>query len=180
MKRLLICLSVFALAFSFTACNRGSGNTASDKMDSAMSGAESVVSKVGSAVSDMMNGDTTESDTANSGSSNGALKDGKYTAEGKTYGEDGFRPYVEIEVENGKITEVDCDAVNEKGDFKKDDDAHDSWEDKIEMFEDEVELKGLDKISVNSDGTVSGIDGMDLNVSEYAKLLKEAIDKARK
>lgn len=179
MKRLLICISVFALTFSLAACNSGKGNTGSDMMDSAVSGAESVVSKVGSAVSDMMSGDTTGSNTANSGDT-GALKDGKYTAEGKTYGEDGFRPYVEIEVENGKITEVDCDAVNEKGDFKKDDDTHDTWEDKIEMFEDEVELKGLDKITIGSNGTVSGIDGMDLDVSEYAKLLKEAIDKARK
>ena len=178
MKRILICISAFALMVSLTACRGGNGDSASDMMESAASGAESVASKVGSTVSEMIDGDTTESDSSKNDT--GALKDGKYTAEGKNYGEDGFRPYVEIEVENGKITEVDCDAVNQKGDFKKDDDAHDSWEDKIELFEDEVELKGLDKITINSDGTVSDIKGMDLDVGEYAKLLKEAIDKAKK
>ena len=184
MKRILIFMSAFALMVTLTACSGGSGNTASDMMDSAASKAESVVSKVGSTISDMMSGDTTASDSTASDTANqsgtGVLKDGKYTAEGKKYGDDGFRPYVEIEVENGKITEVDCDAVNEKGDFKKDDDAHDSWEDKIELFEDEVELKGRDKITVNSDGMVSGINGLDIDVREYAELLKEAIDKARK
>ena len=48
------------------------------------------------------------------------------------------------------------------------------------MFEDEVEVKGLDKVNINEDGSVSGINGMDLNVGEYAKLLKEAMDKAKK
>lgn len=176
MKRILFCISVFALVFSLTACNAGKGNTASDMVDSAASGVGSIASKVESSASDVLNGDT-----LNSGNSDtGALKDGKYTAEGKEYDEEGYRPYVEIEVKNGKITDVDCDAVNEKGDFKKDNDTYDDWEDKIEMFEDEVEVKGLDKITVNSDGSVSGINGMDLNVGEYSKLLKEAIDKAKK
>ncbi len=180
MKRILFCISAFALMFSLTACSGGNnGNTTSDMMDSAASGAESVVSNVGSAVSDMLGSDTTGSDSQNSDTA-GALKDGKYTAEGKDYDDEGYRSYVEIEVENGRITEIDCDAVNEKGDFKKDNDTYDSWEDKIEMFEEEVEVKGLDKVTVNDDGSVSGINGMDLNVGEYAKLIKEAMDKARK
>lgn len=181
MKRILFCVSVFILVFSLAACNSGNGNngnnnTTSDMINSAASGVGSIASKVESAMSGMTDGSTTGSKDADTG----ALKDGKYTAEGSDYDDDGYKAYVEIEVENGKITEIDCDAVNEKGDFKKDDDTFDSWEDKIEMFEDEVELKGLDKITVNDDGTVSGINGMDLKVDEYAKLLKEAIDKAKK
>ncbi len=177
MKRILLLISVFALVFSLTACTAGNGNTASDMVDSAVSGAESVMSEAGSALS---NGDTTKSDTADTNATTGALKDGKYTAEGKEYDDEGYRPYVEIEVENGKITDIDCDAVNESGDFKKDNDKYDNWEDKIELFEDEVEVKGLENVTVNDDGLVSGINGMDLNVGEYAKLLKEAIDKAKK
>ena len=92
MKRILFCISVFGLIFSLTACSGGNGNTASDMMDSAMSGAESVVSKTGSAVSEMLNGDTTNSDSQSGDT--GALKDGKYTAEGKNYDDEGYRPYV--------------------------------------------------------------------------------------
>ena len=169
-KLLLLCMSVILL-LAFTACTAGGSNTASDAMDSAASKTESIASDVGSDISDITDG---------SSQSNANLKDGKYTAEGKDYDEEGWRPYVEIEVENGKIENVDLDAVNQKGDFKKDDDKFDAWEDKIELFEDEVKAKGIDAIKLNDDGTVSGIEGMDLNVKEYATLLSEAIEKAKK
>lgn len=169
-KLLLLCMSV-TLILAFTACTSGGSNTASNAMDNAASKTESIASDIGSNISDMTDG-SSQSDTK--------LKDGKYTAEGKNYDEEGWRPYVEIEVENGKIDDIDLDAVNQKGDFKKDDDKFDSWEDKIERFEDEVKAKGIDSIKLNEDGTVSGIEGMDLDVKEYASLIKEAISKAKK
>ncbi len=171
MKKLFMCILALGLMLSFTACAAGDGGdtTGSKTMDSVISGAESLASEVGSAVSSMADGDTA-----------GKLKDGKYTAEGKEYDDEGWKPYVEIEVENGKIDDVDIDAVNQKGDFKKEDDKYDEWEDKIELFEDEIKNKGIDKIEIGDDGTVSGINGMDLNVGEYAKLVEEAIEKAKK
>ena len=130
-----------------------------------MSGVESVA--------DGITGDTNVGDM-------GKLRDGEYTATSDTYDSDGYKARVKVKVENGKISEVDCDAVDKDGNEKSDNDAHNDWDDKIELFEDAVVMRGLDNLRFADDGTVTGINGMDLNVGEYRKLLTEALAKANK
>lgn len=175
MKKIIPIILSLAFCFSLAAC--GGNNTTSSMMESGNT-------------SDMLTSSKNESTSSNSildasgvsstSSDNTILKDGKYTAEGDSYDEDGYKPYVELTVKNGKITEIDCDAIDKEGDFKKESDDMEDWADKIMLFEKEVVAKGLEKITFNKDGTATGIDGMDLNVGEYGDLIKEAMDKAKK
>lgn len=175
MKKFILPIIVFSLVFSLTACTGGSDTTESKK-DDLKNDAQSMVSSVMSgveSVADGITGDTNVGDT-------GKLRDGEYVATSDTYDKDGYKARVKIEVENGKITEVDCDAVDKDGNEKSDNDSHNDWDDKIELFEDAVVMRGLDKLEFAEDGTVAGINGMDLNVGEYRKLITEAMNKAKK
>ncbi len=175
MKRFILPIFCFLLAVSLTACTGGSDTTESKKEDiknDAASMTSSIMSGVQS-VADGITGDTNVGDT-------GKLRDGEYVATSDTYDSDGYKARVKIEVENGKVAEVECDAIDKNGNEKTDNDNHNDWEDKIELFEDAVVMRGLDKLEFAEDGTVAGIDGMDLNVGEYKKLISEALNKAKK
>ena len=54
----------------------------------------------------------------------GSMKDGTYRAEYKDFDDHGWKDYVTITVSDGKITEVDYDAVNDNGDKKSADEAY--------------------------------------------------------
>ncbi len=50
-----------------------------------------------------------------------ALKDGKYKAEASDFDERGWKPFVEADVKDGKITTVTFDYINKDGKFKSED-----------------------------------------------------------
>ena len=172
MKKLFLAFLSLALCFSFAACSSGEETTGSktDETSSMTSSKTEIMPSESSNESSSMN-EPSESDTA--------LKDGTYKAEGEDYSEDGYKPTVTLTVSNGKISDIDLDAVNKKGERKKDSDQ-DDWIDKIVIFEKEMVAKGLEALDIASDGTVNGIEGFDLNLGEYTPLINEAIDKAKK
>ena len=53
-----------------------------------------------------------------------SMKDGTYKAEYKDYDDHGWKDYVSITVQDGKITAVDYDALNEEGAKKSEDQAY--------------------------------------------------------
>lgn len=176
MKKIILGLLTLTLSFCLAACG-GNGTTSSMNSSTGSDASSGMITSSDNSSSGQAS--STE-DSSGTNGENTVLKDGKYTAEGKNYDDEGYKPYVELTVKNGKITEIDCDAIDKDGDFKKDEDDMKSWVDKIMLFEKEVVAKGLEKIKFNDDGTVTGIDGMDLNVGEYSKLIEEAINKAKK
>lgn len=50
-----------------------------------------------------------------------ALKDGKYKAEASDFDERGWKPFVEVEVKDGKISVAKFDYINKDGKFKSED-----------------------------------------------------------
>jgi major membrane immunogen (membrane-anchored lipoprotein) len=51
------------------------------------------------------------------------VPDGTYRAEYEDYDQHGFKDFVEITFEGGAVTEINADAVNEKGEFKSESEA---------------------------------------------------------
>ncbi|NLC79087.1 MAG: FMN-binding protein [Ruminococcaceae bacterium] len=51
------------------------------------------------------------------------VPDGTYRAEYEDYDHHGFKDFVEITFEGGAVTEINADAVNEKGEFKYESEA---------------------------------------------------------
>lgn len=173
MKKLFLAFLSICLCFSFTACMSGEETTGSktDETSSMTSSKTEIIPSESSKEASAADESSVMSDTA--------LKDGTYKAEGKDYSEDGYKPTVTLTVSDGKISDIDLDAVNEKGEHKKDSDQ-DDWIDKIVIFEKEMVAKGLEALDIATDGTVNGIEGFDLNLGEYTPLINEAIDKAKK
>ncbi|MFU0825644.1 FMN-binding protein [Clostridium sp.] len=50
-----------------------------------------------------------------------ALKDGTYKAEAKDFDDKGWKPFVEVEIKDGKIATVNFDYTNKDGKFKSED-----------------------------------------------------------
>jgi len=188
MKKLTLLLVCLALVFSLAGCmgsnNETNGSTPSATTSSKENTSEGIVDNESSTDNNTTDGsntsDTGSDNSATNGTETGDLKDGKYTAEADTYDDEGYKPFVELTVKNGKVSEIDLDAVNSKGDYKKDSNAASDWIDKMMLFEKEIVVKGLEAIDFNEDGTVDGIEGFDLNVGDYTKLINEAISKAKK
>lgn len=177
MKKLLAITLSILMAFSLAAC-MGNDNTAGDDITSATESVKDDVMSdtTGSDKNDLEN--SSNMDATNDTADNG-LRDGTYKAEGKEYDKDGYKPYVELTVKNGKISEIECDALNKDGKRKREDDNATDWLENMEIFENEVIAKGLDNILIGEDGSVKDIEGLDLNVGEYGDLIKEAMNKAK-
>ena len=176
MKKIILPILCFVFALSFAACTTSGGDTTGSKVSDVKDDAQSMVSSVMSKVDSMADGITGDTNVGDTG----ALRDGEYTATSDTYDSNGYKARVKIEVENGKVTEVDCEAVDKEGNEISDADGGDAWDNKMELFENAVVLRGLDNLEFAENGTVTGIDGMDLDVSEYKKLITEALNKAKK
>lgn len=174
MKKLALILLCFAMSVSLVACTNSNNNDMTDSANNSTVSSEN--RDTGITDNNSSGNNNSSNDTAENGEE---LKDGKYTAEANDYGEDGYKPFVELTVSNGKISEIDLDAVNKNGEYKKDSDNTD-WIDKIGLFEKEMVAKGIADIEFNSDGTVNGIEGFDINIGEYTDLINEAVAKARK
>ena len=179
MKKILSAVIILGICMSFAGCNTANG--VKEDINSGISDVESIASDIGSDMTDKDKTDTTESDKADLEDSDAsALRDGTYKESGNNYDSKGYKPTVELTVTDGKISKIECDGVNKDGEYRRDNKNQSEWEDKMELFEKEVVLKGLDNIAIADDGSVTGIDGMDLNVGEYRDLLEKAIDKAKK
>ena len=178
MKRCLTIALAVLMAFSLTACMGGGDTSSKDEVSSTGESSNDGMgsSTTGSDGSSLQNGtnDSSASDTADTG-----LRDGTYKAEGKEYDSEGYKPYVELTVKNGKIAEIECDAVNKDGKHKREDNNAADWLENMKIFEQEVIARGLENITIGSDGSVTDIKGLDFNLGEYGNLIKEAADKAR-
>lgn len=175
MKKLIAITFAFLMVISLTAC-MGNDNTSKDDITSQSESVkdDTMNSSTNSDNSDMKYSSNDESNTANTG-----LRDGTYKAEGKEYDSEGYKPYVELTVKNGKISEIECDALDKDGKRKREDNNAADWLENMKIFESEVIARGLDNITIGEDGSVSDIEGLDFNVGEYGKLIKEAMNKAK-
>lgn len=185
MKRIIISVLCLAFCVGLSACSgkdtvssemsdlksKAEGTT-SKVMSKTESTVDKVTSKVESTAKDVVDGITGDTNVGTTG----ALKDGEYIVTADEFDSNGYKARVKIEVENGKVEEIECDAIDQNGN-ERDDDA---WEDKMELFEDAVVMRGLDALTFATDGTVEGINGFDLKVSEYKNLIEQALNKAKK
>ena len=140
------------MSVSLVACTNSNNNDMTDSANNSTVSSEN--RDTGITDNNSSGNNNSSNDTAENGEE---LKDGKYTAEANDYGEDGYKPFVELTVSNNT-----------------------DWIDKIGLFEKEMVAKGIADIEFNSDGTVNGIEGFDINIGEYTDLINEAVAKARK
>lgn len=59
--------------------------------------------------------------TSTSADKSSALKDGNYKAEAKDFDSKGWKPFVQIQVKEGKIVSVKYDYINKEGKYKTED-----------------------------------------------------------
>ena len=175
MKKLLALALACLVAVSLTACMNDTNTKPNDITSKTESIKDNVMSDTTSSdASDLQNGTTSKTDTANTG-----LHDGTYKAEADTYDKEGYKPYVELTVKNGKVSEIECDALNKEGKRKREDNTAADWLENMKIFEQEVIARGLDNITIGEDGAVNDIEGLNLNIGEYGNLIREALNKAR-
>ena len=118
--------------------------------------------------------------TAFSGCSAG-MKDGTYKAEFKDFDDNGWKDFVSITVEAGKITAVDYDSLNEAGQKKSEDEAYRGYMEPVantypakffkELEEDLLEQQDLKKVDAVAGATTSSVN--------FKVLALEAIKHAR-
>ncbi len=120
----------------------------------------------------------------------GKYKDGEYKATAGDYDDQGYKSTVEVVVKDGKVYSVDCDADHKEDGTKK---AHSEsgkynmkaggakadWHEEIAFFERHVVEKGVEDIKLDTYGKTDTITGCTISVSEYVKLINEALEKAK-
>ncbi len=118
-------------------------------------------------------------------------QDGEYEAADGKYDDQGYRDIVRVVIKDGRLYSVDCDADYKDGGTKKDHSesgkynmkaggAQYDWHEEIAYFENHVVNKGLESIQLKNDGKTDTITGCTIAVKNYVKLIKEAMDKAKK
>ncbi len=118
-------------------------------------------------------------------------KDGEYEAADAKYDDQGYRDIVKVVIKDGRLYSVDCDADSKTGGTKKDHSesgqynmkaggAQYDWHEEIAYFENHVVNKGLESIQLKGDGKTDTVTGCTIAVKNYVKLIKEAMDKAKK
>ena len=118
-------------------------------------------------------------------------KDGEYEVADGKYDDQGYRDTVKIVIKDGKLYSVDCDADSKNGGTKKDHSesgqynmkaggAKYDWHEEIAYFENHVVNKGLESVQLKNDGKTDTVSGCTIAVKNYVKLIKEAMDKAKK
>lgn|SRR3712207_4822157 len=111
-----------------------------------------------------------------------SYKDGKYKAEANKTDNYGWKSYVEIEIKDGKIANVDFDYLNKDNKRKSQDEKYNkSMKEKAgtspkefcsKVSKDLVEKQNLDKLD--------GISGATHSVNEFKTLAKAALNNAEK
>ncbi|MEA4815730.1 MAG: FMN-binding protein [Lachnospiraceae bacterium] len=121
-------------------------------------------------------------------SENTILKDGVYKAENLNY-IDGFKNYVEITVQNGKISKANWDAINKEGNSKKEMSENGEyimtenaplWHEQAKLME-ELLVKMGDplSISLSNDGKTDSVASASITVNEFVKLSEECLIEAK-
>lgn len=120
-----------------------------------------------------------------------SFKDGEYKASANSFDEQCYKATVELTVKDNKVYSIDCDAEHRDGGTKK---AHSEsgkynmksggasmeWHEEIALFEEAVVKNGVESVTVASDGKTDTVTGCTIAVGEYVKLIKEALEKAKK
>lgn len=128
--------------------------------------------------------DTKETTT----SENGKYKDGTYFAEGTMDEKSGWKPYVVLTVEGGKITQANWNYVSDKGgpDKKaldkegkygmKAGGASSEWYEQAEKAEQFlIEKQDPAAINVKDDGKTDAISGVSIHVKDFTSLAEQAL-----
>lgn len=124
------------------------------------------------------------------GSSAGTMKDGSYRAEQASYS-DGYKNFVEITVQGGRITSVNWDAMKEGSDATKKAESQAGsyvmtedgplWHEQAKTMEDAL-IKAQDPASLTyyeETGKTDAYAGVSVDVGVFVKLAKQAADQAK-
>ena len=105
------------------------------------------------------------------------LEDGTFTAEGEL-DDHGWRPEIEIVVENGEITSVTYDEINEEGQLKSEDDEYSDSMEGVSGVRpaDAYEELENDLISSQDVDQVDAVSGATSSSETFKALAKEALD----
>lgn len=123
-----------------------------------------------------------------------AYKDGTYTAQASEFAPSGWKEIMEITIENGKLIEIDWDAIYKddsipirKKQYSKSGlygmlagGANAEWYDQATAAEHFVLENGIDALSVSEDGYTDAVSSCTIHVSEFDKLLRECLETAKK
>ena len=131
-----------------------------------------------------------ENSSGDMNSSTATYKDGEYKASAAKFDSQGYKPYVNITVRDGKIYSIDCDAEHSDGGTKKDHSesgrynmkeggAQYEWHEEIAIFEQYVTENGFENVILDTSGKTDAITGCTIAVSEYVELMKKALKKAK-
>ncbi|WGU93610.1 FMN-binding protein [Paenibacillus dendritiformis] len=128
---------------------------------------------------------------AEQGQAQGQYKDGTYHAEAGDFDEkSGWKDTLDITVKDGKIAEVNWDAVNKEGGKTKKELGEEygmkkagselEWSEQAKKMEDELIAKqDPAAIAVKDDGTQDAISGVSIHVVGFVKLAEEALASAK-
>lgn len=126
----------------------------------------------------------------NAGTETGAtLQDGNYYAEGVADEKSGWQYVVALKVEGGKITDVNWNGLNSKGGLDKKalsvsgeygmvekGNAASEWHEQAALMEQFlIEKQSAADIAVNGEGKTDAVSGVSITVSDFAKLVDEAL-----
>ncbi|QGU93962.1 FMN-binding protein [Clostridium bovifaecis] len=110
-----------------------------------------------------------------------ALKDGKYKAEASDFDERGWKPFVEMEIKDGKIATVNFDYINKDGKFKSEDAEYNkNMEAKVKTGPAKYTKQLEDALVEKQDpATVDTIAGATHSVDNFKKLAGKAFENAK-
>ncbi|WP_374016228.1 FMN-binding protein [Paenibacillus thiaminolyticus] len=132
-----------------------------------------------------------ETETTTPAPEQGQFKDGTYHAEAGDFDEkSGWKDTLDITVKDGKIAEVNWDAVNKEGGSTKKQLGEEygmkkagselEWDEQAKKMEDELLAKqDPAAITVKDDGTTDAVSGVSIHVNGFVKLAEEALASAK-
>ncbi len=118
------------------------------------------------------------------------LKDGSYKAQSLGFDKSGYKYFVELTVEGGKITAVNCDAVDtenvlksalsKEGKYDMKNEGGLKWHEQAEAYAAKLlEVQDPAAIPLNTDGKTDAITGVSVTVSEFSTLAERALNQAK-
>lgn len=115
------------------------------------------------------------------------LIDGTYTAKANEPS-NGFSDIVTLTVEDGKITSLEYDALNEDGEGKvylssigeyTMTDSNPNWEEQANLLAKHViKNQSTNNLSMDDDGKTDAVSGVSIDISAFVSLTNEALQKA--
>ncbi|KYH29577.1 MULTISPECIES: FMN-binding protein [Clostridium] len=122
-----------------------------------------------------------QTQTEDTAKTESALKDGTYKAEAKDFDDKGWKPFVEVEIKDGKIVAVNFDYTNKDGKFKSEDAEYNKkMEEKVKTgpakYTKELEDSLVEKQDPEAVDTVAGATH---SVENFKKLAGKALENAK-